>query len=147
MVHTRPVRIWPSRQPILLRPVVTYIALALMIYPTYLGLRNNSVPEMRSTQTIVMTDNRSVNQNFIDATKPLSIVFRVTSADAGATLIVQVKDESGAVIFNDPNFTSLSNTKLGTITFDEDILAPGQYFLTVSNQIEELLVEYTFQVE
>lgn len=138
--------LWPQGTPALLKPAVTYIALALLAYPAYLGLRGDAGSEVRSTQTVILSGTRSETPA-IAAEQPLSLVFRVSGANPTDTLIVRLADDSGRLVFEDDSFVALSAARLGTISLSERALPAGRYFLTVATAADSQLVEYTFQVE
>ena len=139
--------VWPSAMPLALRPAVTYVALALLIYPAYLGLRSTSEPAVRSTQTVILSGTRGAAEPSIESAQPLSLVFRVGGNSQNDTLIVKLTDDTGSALFLDRSFTALSPGGLGTLGFDRNALTSGRYFLTVSNQADSLLVQYTFQID
>lgn len=139
--------VWPSAMPLALRPAVTYVALALLIYPAYLGLRSASEPAVRSTQTVILSGTRGAAEPSIESAQPLSLVFRVGGNSQNDTLIVKMTDDNGSTLFLDRSFTALSPGGLGTLGFDRNALTSGRYFLTVSNQADSLLVQYTFQID
>ena len=139
--------LWPSGRPVLLRPALAYFLLALAIYPAYLGFQTGSVPSVRSTQTVIMSGTRSLSQTTVDASRPLSLVFRVSGASQSDTLIVMLKDSTDHIVFEDRHFTSLSDAGLGTISFSEHALPTGQYSLLVKSQADSSsLAEYTFRL-
>ena len=139
--------VWPTSVPLALRPAVTYVALALLIYPAYLGLKSESQPTVRSTQTVILSGTRGVTQQSIASTRPMSLVFRVGGTAPGEILVVELTDEAGKTLFLDKSFSGLSPAGLGTIGFDENALASGRYLLTVKNQADSQLVQYPFQID
>jgi len=139
--------LWPGGTPLVLKPAVTYIALALLVYPAYLGLRDGSAPTVQSTQTVVLSGTRSTTQPLADNSAPVALVFRVGGAAAGDTLIVSIADEAGFIVFSDPAFSRLSPARLGTISFAQGALAAGPYSLTIADQAGDTLAEYRFRIE
>lgn len=138
--------LWPSAKPLLLRPLVAYVALALLIYPAYIGLRTGRTRDFQSAQTLFMNGTRGISQSDASANRPLTIAFHIESGVNQDTLVLAIVDSFGNIRYSDSSYTELSRSHMGSISLAARALPAGEYTLKVSALSDSLVAAYRFEL-
>lgn len=127
--------LWPDT-PVMFRPAVALILIALLIYPAYMGFRSNHEREIKTVSAISLMPTRSsVTPEFTIPDKgDVVMSFMYRDAVPGHGYILEITDESGRILIHDDSFTAFDKYGMGWLLIPTDKMKAGEYQLSLSDK-------------
>lgn len=142
--------LWPDKSRVL-QPAWLIIAIILLIYPAYLGLRTSDPQEVAPLQVIALVPTRSaVRMHFqLDQTEEVAISFVYVGAKEDHSYEIILREASGDVIYSNSNFTSFNEWGTGHLFMPAGTMKSGNYIIVIKDPLGEVganIQEYRFPV-
>lgn len=124
--------LWPET-PLVFKPAVAFIALALLIYPAYLGMMGPGDSGMREIQSITLIPTRSAADAVLTATSGHDglITFVYPGAVVGKEYKLVIEAEDGTRVMSIDSFTGFDQYETGKIVIPLGRMRPGSYRLII----------------
>jgi hypothetical protein len=143
--------LWPET-PLVLRPALIYLVIALMIVPAYWGLRTLRFNNIRTVQTVELFPDRSTGEGIfrLHAGSDGLICFVYRDAAPGETYHLLIETSEGEVVFSDDSFHTFDEYGVGHLIVPLSEMKPSVYHLKITNPRAEPpfnTQEYRFKIE
>ena len=88
--------LWPD-MPLVFRPAVTLLIIALLIYPSWLGLRSVLRPEIKPIASVHLESSRGIDEQEFRLDEDLTLTFFHSDQHAGMPYEIKILDDKGRV--------------------------------------------------
>lgn len=126
--------LWP-KAPLLFRPAVALIIIALLIYPAYIGLTGGHDKGIKAVSTIgLMPQRSSATPEFaVPGGSDFVMSFMYRDAVPGHGYILEISDENGRILIHDDSFTAFDKYGMGWLLIPTAEIKAGEYQLKLSD--------------
>lgn len=124
--------LWPEHKPMWARPVVAYLAVLLLAYPAYLGVRDNGEGTVRHVQSVTLVPVRSPIAVSVvcPADQDLSVTYIYDASRAGDHYRVTLVSAAGDTIHSASN-QSTGDHHVGHLLVPHRYVRPGTWSLVI----------------
>jgi hypothetical protein len=140
--------LWPDL-PLLIRPALTLLVIALLIYPSWLGLRSVRSPEVKPIECVDLVNSRGIEVQEVQLDQDLALKFVHNMGHAGMPYEVKIVDDKGRVAVQYRAPSCLNEYGTGMLLLERGSLQPGVHTLVVTVPGSDPVtgyVEYKFRV-
>ncbi len=147
--------LWPDK-PLIFRPAVLFILIALMIWPAMVGIRTISgggrEAGIATVQKVFLSSLRSNGATTFRIDKNLDglLVINCPGIEINKTYELKISDSGGNTLFQDVHFDGFDMFRNAEIKFPHDLMRPGEYSVVISDISVQPAVEicrYDFWIE
>jgi len=126
--------LWPDC-PLIFKPAIAIFLILLLIYPAYLGISQNGNENVRAVRSLSLFPTRSGDVEEISLNSKTDFVLSFAFPDAveRQAYSVDLRDDSGNIIYENESFTGFDRFKMGSILISSEILHSGTYRLIISD--------------
>lgn len=129
--------LWPDTL-LILRPGVAVALILLLIYPAWLGLRPSSSPSVSKLDSVWLLPTRSTAIK-IKIDRDIVLSFVVEDAEPGKNYILEMTDNSGALLYRDPAFDGFDDYQTGHLLIKANSFKPGRIQFLIKDPIQDSL--------
>jgi hypothetical protein len=127
--------LWPDA-PLMLRPGLLLLLVALLVYPAFLGLTDRgSAGEAAAAITLLPVRGGGDDVLIIDGERTVVIAVVYEGALPYKAYDVALEDKAGRQVFRDRSFRSFDRYETGRIVLDASTLSPGPYRLSIDDSV------------
>jgi hypothetical protein len=125
--------LWPDA-PLVLKPAVALILVALLIYPAWLGIRSTADDAgIAPVHEISLMPSRSLAESTYRVPSGRSVVleFVCYECNLGGPYRVEVFDAGGDLLYSIDSFRNFDQFEIGRVLLGAEIVRPGDYRLSI----------------
>jgi len=140
--------LWPETN-LFLKPAIGYLAIILLIYPAYLGLKGTDSNNIRPVQMLHLIPERSTTQSAMVG-EDILLIFAYKDSQPGSSYRITIKSIEGVLIFQDNDYNRFDKFKAGRLLLPAKKMKPGSYTLVIEDtQTAQPYKrqEYAFEIE
>jgi len=137
---------WPEGNW-LFKPALAYAAVALLLYPAYLGLRSPGPDGPQVATTILLNTTRSVSAAPVAGDIPVVLFFRVFGHTEGDSYDLSLWTEADELLYRNPAFTAVDNRQMGTLSLPAGMIGSGGYRLVITRPDGSTVRDYPFELQ
>ncbi len=140
--------LWPNTR-LVLKPALSYLIIAFLIYPAYLGLKTIDENQIRSVQVLNLIPERSIVKP-VKAGHDILLSFAFAEAQPGKSYRITIKSNDRDIIFQDDNFSDFDEFGIASLLLPAKKMKPGNYSLIIVDPegVPPLnKQEYSFKIE
>jgi hypothetical protein len=141
--------LWPDTA-LVFKPAIAYIAIALLAYPAYLGLRGTDRGQIRQLQILNLIPERSAAVATAAADSDILLTFVFYGAEPGKDYRLRIESDDNVIIFQQNDFRGFDNYETGRLLLPANKMIPGGYSLIIEDPEGEPpfnKMEYSFSIE
>jgi len=140
--------LWPDTR-LVLKPALSYLVIAFLIYPAYLGLKIIDENQIRSVQVLNLIPERSIVEP-VKAGSDILLSFVFGEAEVGKSYRITIKSDDSDIVFQADSFSDFDEFGIARLLLPAKKMKPGSYSLFIVDPKGDPPLnkqEYTFKIE
>ncbi len=140
--------LWPDA-PLLFRPAVALLLIALLVYPAWLGVIDSNSLSPLSEISLLPTRSSTTGTFNVPDGQDAVISFICDGCDVDGSYLIEIFDTDGSLLERIDSFSSFDEYETGRLLLTGQLTEPGRYLLVISDVTKDSLVvnqRYTYRI-